>query len=97
MKLSHTIIGTNPLRRRLHEIDECTFVKLQNITPSTVPHFWSYRQPITIEHFKMAVQEEFGLKEGKKLKVLSVFLNQVIPSFNVASHISPLSNMLPVE
>ena len=42
------------------------------------PAFWKYRQPVTLESFKLAVQEIVIMNQGGSLQRLSFFLQQVI-------------------
>ncbi|XP_057290514.1 E3 ubiquitin-protein ligase rnf213-alpha-like isoform X3 [Hydractinia symbiolongicarpus] len=67
-------IGANPLMRKLYELDEVAIPDFKEIELMTCSQFWSYREPITLEHFKLVVQERVIMSQGEAVKLLSSFL-----------------------
>ena len=63
--------------RQLYELDDADIPDIKEIKPVACPQFWSYRQPITVQHLKLAVQDIVVTSQGESLKLLSKFLQQV--------------------
>ena len=76
--LSDNRIASNKEIRRLYELDPEVVQDFGDIEYMRCPAFWKYRQPVTLESFKLAVQEIVIMNQGGSLQRLSFFLQQVI-------------------
>ena len=76
--LSDNRIASNKEIRRLYELEPEVVQDFGDIEYMRCPAFWKYRQPVTLESFKLAVQEIVIMNQGGSLQRLSFFLQQVI-------------------
>ena len=76
--LNDTRIASSKEMRRLYELDPEVVQDFGDIEYMTCPAFWKYRQPVTLENFKLVVQENVIMNQGGSLQRLSFFLQQVI-------------------
>ena len=76
--LSDNRIASNKEIRRLYELDPEVVQDFGDIEYMRCPAFWKYRQLVTLESFKLAVQEIVIMNQGGSLQRLSFFLQQVI-------------------
>ena len=83
--LSDNRIASNKEIRRLYELDPEVVQDFGDIEYMRCPAFWKYRQPVTLESFKLAVQEIVIMNQGGSLQRLSFFLQQVIYMINFSA------------
>ena len=83
--LNDTRIASSKEMRRLYELDPEVVQDFGDIEYMTCPSFWKYRQPVTLESFKLAVQENVIMNEEKSFQRLSFFLQQVIYKINFSA------------
>ena len=76
--LNDSRIASNRHLRRLYELDPEATPDFGDVTCMTCPPFWEYRQPVTLENFKLFVQEKTVMNEGGSLQLLTLFLEQVL-------------------
>ena len=83
--LSDNRIASNKEIRRLYELEPEVVQDFGDIEYMRCPAFWKYRQPVTLESFKLAVQEIVIMNQGGSLQRLSFFLQQVIYMINFSA------------
>ena len=83
--LSDNRIASNKEIRRLYELDPEVVQDFGDIEYMRCPAFWKYRQPVTLESFKLALQEIVIMNQGGSLQRLSFFLQQVIYMINFSA------------
>ena len=86
--LNDTRIASSKEMRRLYELDPEVVQDFGDIEYMTCPAFWKYRQPVTVENFKLVVQENVIMNQGGSLQRLSFFLQQVIYIYFLAGFCS---------
>lgn len=70
-------IGEDPLNKRLYEVELPNSSSIDSVNPLKCHQLWSYRQPITISHLKLTVQERNVLSGKLSKDLLTIFLEQV--------------------
>lgn len=70
-------IASSKEMRRLYELDPEIVQDFKEIIYMTCPSFWKYRQPVTLENFKLVFQENTVMNQGGLMQQLSLFLRQV--------------------
>lgn len=86
--LNDTRIASSKEMRRLYELDPEVVQDFGDIKYMTCPAFWKYRQPVTLESFKLAVQENVIMNQERSFQRLSFFLQQVIYMINFSAGFS---------
>lgn len=76
--LNDSRIASNRHLRRLYELDPEVTPDFADVICMACPPFWEYRQPVTLENFKLFVQENTVMNEGGSLQLLTLFLEQVL-------------------
>ncbi|XP_066927560.1 E3 ubiquitin-protein ligase rnf213-alpha-like [Clytia hemisphaerica] len=69
-------VGADPLIRRLYEIDEHRETPTSNFDVMKATQLWRYRQPLSINHMRMKLQEKFTQNGGEEFRQLYRFLNE---------------------
>jgi len=69
-------IGSNPLMRRLYEIEGANETATTNFNPMTSSQLWRYRQPLSISHMRMKLEESMASQRTNN-RQLQMFLNEV--------------------
>ena len=70
-------MDSNPVMRRLYELDDVPLPPTKDIEMDSCSQFWMYRQPVTLDDFKLKVQVNAANRNAGKLQVLWKFLQQV--------------------
>ena len=83
--MNDTRIASSKEMRRLYELDPETVQDFGEITYMTCPSFWKYRQPVTLENFKLVFQENTITNQGGSMQRLPLFLRQVRYILDIAA------------
>ena len=83
--MNDTRIASSNEMRRLYELDPEIVQDFGEITYMTCPSFWKYRQPVTLENFKLVFQENTITNQGGSMQRLSLFLRQVRYILDIAA------------
>ena len=76
-------VGTNPLMRKLYEIEARFVAPIENFDVLNSPDLWRYRQPLSISHMRMKLQGKYTQSEGKENRQIYQFLEDVSFPFNL--------------
>ena len=79
--LNDSRIASNRHLRRLYELDPEATPDFGDVTCMTCPPFWEYRQPVTLENFKLFVQEKTVMNEGGSFQLLTFGAGTLHASF----------------
>lgn len=70
-------VGGNPLIRKLYELDPPDQANARNIRPIRSSHLWRYRQPLSVQHLRLKVQERRTQSNRQSSLQLHLFLRDV--------------------
>ena len=79
--------------RQVYELDDPPINEHSSVTVMS-PQLWFYRQSVSVESLKVAVQLKVAAGDAKDISILAMFLEQVITGLNYYLIISVLSKFL---